>query len=91
MANPHAVPGAGGLRLRLLRLAEPPGVPAQPRGSALDGADSANLRGGAGAFGSPRVHAELQAQGVRVSRKRVARLMMEAGLVGWSGRGPRPT
>ncbi|MBK9646946.1 MAG: transposase [Deltaproteobacteria bacterium] len=45
---------------------------------------------GMGAFGSPRVHAELQAQGVRVSRKRVARLMQEARLVGWSGRGPRP-
>lgn len=46
---------------------------------------------GMGAFGSPRVHAELQAQGVSVSRKRVARLMQEAQLVGWAGRGPRPT
>jgi hypothetical protein len=45
---------------------------------------------GRGAFGSPRIHAELQAQGVRVSRKRVARLMVEAGLSGWAGRGPRP-
>jgi putative transposase len=32
-------------------------------------------------YGSPRVHAELQAEGVRVSRKRVARLMRESGLV----------
>lgn len=32
--------------------------------------------------GAPRVHAELRAQGQRVSRKRVARLMREAGLVG---------
>jgi putative transposase len=31
-------------------------------------------------YGSPRVHAELQAEGLRVSRKRVARLMREGGL-----------
>ena len=33
-------------------------------------------------YGSPRVHAELQAIGVRCSRKRIARLMREAGLRG---------
>ena len=32
-------------------------------------------------YGSPRVHAELQAQGVRCARKRVARLMRQAELV----------
>jgi len=32
--------------------------------------------------GAPRVHVDLSAQGQRVSRKRVARLMREAGLVG---------
>ncbi len=31
-------------------------------------------------YGSPRLHAELQAQGVHCSRKRVARLMRERGI-----------
>ncbi len=33
-------------------------------------------------YGAPRVHAELRASGVRCARKRVARLMREAALVG---------
>jgi putative transposase len=39
-----------------------------------------------GTYGSPRIHFELSAQGVRVSRKRVARLMREAHLQGVSRR-----
>lgn len=45
-----------------------------------------------GTYGAPRIHAELQEQGIRVGRKRVARLMREAGLVGVSRRrGTRTT
>lgn len=33
-------------------------------------------------YGAPRVHADLRAQGVRCGRKRVARLMRAAGIVG---------
>lgn len=35
-----------------------------------------------GTYGAPRVHAALQASGIRVARKRVARLMRADGLVG---------
>ena len=39
-----------------------------------------------GTYGAPRIHAELKANGVNVGRKRVARLMSEAGLEGVSRR-----
>ena len=39
-----------------------------------------------GTYGSPRVHAALQAEGIRVGEKRVARLMKAAGLRGVSRR-----
>jgi putative transposase len=41
-----------------------------------------------GSYGAPRIHFELAEQGIRVSRKRVARLMKEAGLVGVHRRRP---
>ena len=41
-----------------------------------------------GAYGAPRIHGELQRQGWKVSRKRVARLMRELGIQGLA-RGPR--
>ncbi|MFD5065288.1 IS3 family transposase, partial [Streptomyces sp. NPDC058394] len=37
-----------------------------------------------GIYGSPRIHAALARQGVRVGRKRVERLMRRAGLAGIS-------
>ena len=39
-----------------------------------------------GIYGAPRVHAELAAKGIHLGRKRVARLMCQAGLVGVSRR-----
>jgi putative transposase len=43
-------------------------------------------------YGAPRVHAQLAAEGIQVGRKRVARLMKLAGLVGVSRRrGTRTT
>ena len=39
-----------------------------------------------GTYGAPRVHAELAAKGIRVGRKRVARLMSQASLRGASRR-----
>ena len=39
-----------------------------------------------GTYGAPRIHAELAANGIRVGRKRVARLMSRAGLAGVSRR-----
>ena len=47
-----------------------------------------------GIYGAPRIHAELQLEhGIRVGRKRVARLMRQLGLRGADGRrgGPRTT
>jgi putative transposase len=44
-----------------------------------------------GIYGAPRIHAELAlAHGEHVSRKRVARLMVELGLEGVSRRGKTP-
>lgn len=41
-------------------------------------------------YGSPRVHEELRRRGIRLARKRVARLMRESGLKGRKRRGRLP-
>jgi putative transposase len=48
-------------------------------------------RASSGRYGSPRVHAELRAAGEKVGRKRIARLMKEAGLEGRKRRRFRKT
>lgn len=59
-----------------------------------DGALTAQIRQihatSRGTYGSPRVHAELQATGVPCGRKRVARLMTTAGLAGCQRRPRQP-
>ena len=42
--------------------------------------------GSRGTYGAPRIHAELAAKGTYIGRKRVARLMTQAGLAGVSRR-----
>ncbi len=42
-------------------------------------------------YGAPRIHAQLRAAGARHGRKRIARLMHEAGLVGACHRQGGPT
>lgn len=46
--------------------------------------------GSHGPYGAPRIHAELQAEGVAIARKRVTRLMRIAGIAGVSRRRSAP-
>ncbi len=50
----------------------------------------AAYRASEGRYGAPRVHAELRAQGTRVAKKRVARLMRADGLAARRARRRRP-
>jgi putative transposase len=58
--------------------------------TATDAALTADIRvahaASRGTYGAPRIHAELAAQGIRVGRKRIARLMRQAGVAGVSRR-----
>jgi transposase InsO family protein len=79
------VRAAEGLPGRLLRL------PFRPSGRDQDDADlAAKIQAvhqeSKGRYGAPRVHAELRRRGQRHGRKRVARLMRQAGLQGRAAR-----
>ncbi len=76
------MPGSGRLPQRVLRVAGPPSLGAA---ALLDRIRSIHENSRA-TYGSPRVHAELVAEGRRHGRKRVARLMRTAALVGASRR-----
>src|SRR3954451_11582305 len=80
--GPDAVPDRGRRGERLLRLAPPrPGRRRRRRDDRrVSERIAAIFEASRRTYGSPRVHAELRAEGVRVGRKRGARLMREGGL-----------
>jgi hypothetical protein len=82
------LPSGGRLPSKLLRLA-PPWPSARQRADRRLLAEIRRIhRDRGGADGAPRIHAELQiACGVKVGRKRVARLMRTEGLVAAIGAG----
>lgn len=80
------VPTAGCLLQWVLRLVSASGRCAGPSRRGTRRADLTIHARSRGTYGVPRIHAELAAQGVRVGRKRVGRLMRAAGLRGVSRR-----
>jgi hypothetical protein len=81
----HNVPGGGSLRPRLLRLAQTRALQARSSGRTTHLTMSAIHQRSRETYGIPRIHAELQAAGIQMGRKRVARLMRATGLVVASG------
>jgi putative transposase len=65
----------------------PPSLRAQAD-AALHGKIAAIHQASRGTYGAPRIHAELASAGTRCGRKRVARLMQQAGLAGCHRRRP---
>lgn len=70
--------GVGGVTLRVVWLA-------RAADAALSARITAIHQTSRQTYGSPRIHAELQASGERCGRRRVARLMRQAGLRGCHG------
>jgi putative transposase len=80
--RPADVPHARGFEKRLLRLERQPLSRRRREGIVLTAKVCRIHERSRQTYGSPRVHAELRPIGTRCSRKRVARLMREAGLQG---------
>jgi putative transposase len=71
---------------RILRLGRPPALERATEDVVLTAQLEAAHNESRGTYGAPRLHAELAENGVHVGKKRVARLMRKAGLVGVSPR-----
>jgi transposase-like protein len=82
----HHVPAAGCLPQRLLCVDEAATVAACSERCRAGRRDPRPHSASRGTYGTPRIHVELAAKGIRVGRKRVARLMSAAGLAGVSRR-----
>src|SRR5437588_386144 len=80
LPDPDPLPCTQGLARRLLRLAPAPALDAARQDLRLAVMSRAAHERSRSTYGSPRVHAELHAQGVAISRKHVARLMRGEGL-----------
>jgi hypothetical protein len=77
------LPGDGGVDSWVLRVAGEPVSERDWDDAVLTNTISDIHRASRRSYGSPRVHAELRlGRGVRCSRKRVERLMRQAGIVG---------
>ena len=71
---------------RLLRLGEAAALCAYRDGRRVDRGNPRGARDLKGTYGAPRIQIDLADAGIRVSRKRIARLMRNAGLAGVSRR-----
>ena len=80
------VPHVGCLPQRLLRMGQAFAVVARLTDAELTEKIRTAHTASKGTYGAPRIHADLAEDGIRVSRKRVARLMRAAGLAGVSRR-----
>lgn len=74
------MPCAGGIRQWILCLAQTGSQSASREDAQLAEKVKTAFQDNRCVYGSPRVHAELRAQGLHCARKRVARLMREQGL-----------
>ncbi len=82
LSDRRHVSAAGCLLQRLLRMGEASAIArAQTNAALMENIRTAHAASG-DTYGAPRVHAEMAAKGIRVGRKRIARLMRQVGLAG---------